>query len=173
MKHTIFPLLLLLGAFACKKPVLEPNAKAEFTALVQSSAPLVGKTVLEDTLPVQTIEALGIGSVSGVKLQYAGLRYASYYAYQADADELIATLSRLPFDRYAVVADTTCYKTSFRVLEQIRQTLSPVEEQHSAFFWNASEHEFEVYECLKAPLRHTVLISRATGQVLHRVEHIG
>ena len=29
---------------------------------------------------------------------------------------------------------------------------------------------FEVYECLKSPVRHTILISKNSRRVLHRIE---
>jgi|GEM_PF-2178476 len=172
MKHTIFPLLLLLAAVACQKPILEPNAKERFAEIVRSSAPLVSKTTLEDTLPAEALRTMGIGQINGVKLQYGNNHSTSYYAYHADPDALIATLSRLPFTKYAAIADTTCYKTSFEVLTQLQQNLSDIELRNSAFFWNASHEEFEIYECLKTPIRHTVLISRRSGLVYHRVETV-
>lgn len=171
MRHIIFPLLLLLGAVACQKPILEPHARETFAEIVRTAAPLVGKTALEDTLPEEVIRELGIGQVNGVKLQYGASRYASYYAYNADPDKVIATLARLPFTRYAVVADTTCYKSSFEVLAEMQQGLSDVELESSAFFWNASHEEFEVYECLKTPVRHTLLVNRRLGMVYHRIEN--
>ncbi len=171
MKHIIFPLLLLLGAVACQKPILEPHARETFAEIVRSAAPLVGKTSLEDTLPAQVIRELGIGQVNGVKLQYGTSRYTSYYAYNADPDKVIAALSRLPFTKYAVVADTTCYQSSFEVLAEMQQGLSDVELKNGAFFWNAPREEFEVYECLKTPARHTVLINRRLGLVYHRIEN--
>lgn len=173
MKHTIFPLLLILSAFACKKPVLEPHAAASYTAVMEAAPPLLSTTTLADTLPPQALTALQTGTVNGVKLTYAGGRYASYFAYQANPQTVIETISTLPFARYAVVADTVCYKTSFTTLAQLQQTLSDTELQSSAFFWNAPHDQFEVYECLKAPLRHTLLISRRSGQVFHRVEYVG
>lgn len=173
MKHTIFPLLLLLSAFACKKPVLEPNAKATYAALLRSMPTLNGSIALEDTMPAEAVAALNTGNINGVKLSYANGRYASYFAYEADAETVINTIATLPFNRYAPVADTTCYKTNFDTLEQLQHTLSEAELQSSAFFWNAPREQFEVYECLKAPLRHTLLISRRSGQVFHRIEYVG
>ena len=78
-----------------------------------------------------------------------------------------------PFPGMLVLADTKCRRISAQELIQLKMKISAIEFENSGNFWNVEENEFDVYECLKTPIRHTLLISKTTKRVLHRIEFIG
>jgi hypothetical protein len=161
----IIPLLLLF-TFACKKPAYVNNDN------FADIPPLILRTSLKDTLTKKVLTALQLHDSEGVKIKYQNGNYASYFAYEADRDALLQAISSLPFPRYTIKADTVCYPLSFRDIALLKQKISGTEYEASSFFWDADVMEYDIYECLKPPLRHTLLVSRNTKQVLHRAEYI-
>jgi hypothetical protein len=159
--------LLLLFTFACKKPAasIHDDAFADIP-------PLILRTSLKDTLTRNVLTTLQLNDAEGVKIKYQNGNYASYFAYEADHDALLQAIGSLPFPRYAIKADTVCYPISFRDIALLKQKVTGAEYEASSFFWDVDETKYDVYECLKPPMRHTLLVSKSSKQVLHRAEYI-
>lgn len=164
---TIVIPLLLLFTFACKKPTafLEADAYADIP-------PLILRTSLKDTLTKKVLTTLQLNDTEGIKIKHHNGNYASYFTYEADRDVLLRAIGSLPFPRYAIKADTVCHAISFRDIALLRQNVTNAEYEASMFFWDVDVAKYDVYECFKPPLRHTLLISKTTQQVLHRAEYI-
>ncbi|HEY3405798.1 MAG TPA: hypothetical protein VGK59_20580 [Ohtaekwangia sp.] len=163
--QAIFPVLLIISAFACKKPV-DSTYESAF------NEPVIFSTSLDDTISSETLTMLKLNRVNGIKVKYRSGQYASYFEYEADHHFLIRTIGSLPFPMSAVQSDTTCHPLPIRYLETVRNTLSETEISGSAF-WSVNPEEYTAYECLKAPFKHTILLSRSTKKVLHRIEFVG
>jgi hypothetical protein len=164
---TIVIPLLLLFSFACKKP----NASLQADAFADIP-PLILRTSLKDTLTKKVLTTLQLNDTEGVKIKYQNGNYASYFTYEADGDALLRAIGSLPFPRYVIKADTVCHAISFRDIALLKKNVTNAEYEASAFFWDIDATNYDVYECLKPPLRHTLLISKTTRQVLHRAEYI-
>jgi hypothetical protein len=164
---TIVIPLLLLFSFACKKPAasIHDDAYADIP-------PLILRTSLKDTLTKKVLTTLHLNDTEGVKIKYQNGKYASYFTYEADGDVLLRAIASLPFPRYAIKADTICHAISFRDIALLKKNITNAEYEASAFFWDVDATKYDVYECFKPPLRHTLLISKTTQQVLHRAEYI-
>lgn len=161
----IFPCLLVLSALSCKKP-----GQSNLATDPESIPPLVLSTSLNDTLSPKAMRALNLEKVTGLKVKYITGHYASYFEYEADRRQVLKTISQLPFSQYAAAADTVCSPLTRTDLALLRQHISSVELENASSFWTADLEEFEVYECLKSPLKHTILISKNSRRVLHRIE---
>lgn len=159
--------VVLLFTIACKKPVASVNDD-NFADI----PPLILRTSLKDTLTKKVLTTLQLNDTEGVKIKYQNGNYASYFTYEADRDALLRAVDSIPFARYAVKADTVCYQISFREIALLKQKVPAAEYEAAAFFWDVNAAAYDVYECLKPPLRHTLLISKNTRQVLHRAEYI-
>ena len=159
--------LLLLFTFACKKPAASVNDD-NFADI----PPLILRTSLKDTLTKKVLTTLQLNDTEGVKIKYQNGNYASYFTYEADGDALLRAIDSMPFPRYAIKADTVCYPISYRDIALLKKKINGAEYEAASFFWDADVTEYDVYECLKPPLRHTLLISKTTRQVLHRAEYI-
>ncbi|HYF68891.1 MAG TPA: hypothetical protein VD884_12195 [Ohtaekwangia sp.] len=170
-KFTVALLLsmVLVGyAVMLKKPAYL-NRGGEEVAVDDAVPPLVLYTGLQDTLSESAITELGLTApVTGIKFLLTSGRYASYYEYQADPEQVLAVVASIPFSRSSIQADMTCRRISYRDLEVLRSEIPPGELDRTAYFWYAAENEIEIYESIKPPLRHTLLINRATNHVMHR-----
>lgn len=159
--------LLLLFTFACKKPAASIHEDA-----FADIPPLILRTSLKDTLTKKALTTLQLNDAEGVKIKYHNGNYASYFTYEADRDALLQAISSLPFPRYVIKADTVCHAISFRDIALLRQAVTDAEHEAASFFWDVDATEYDVYECLKPPMRHTLLVSKNSKQVLHRAEYI-
>lgn len=163
----IIPMAILFSLAILKKPV--PSYHPDFG----TNTPVLFSTTLSDTLSLKTFQKLHIQDVVGIQVKYPTGKYACYFEYKADPEAVLGAISSQPFSRYASLADTQCREVSYEQLKELKTTVSGFEVENSTTFWMADEKEFEVYECLKSPLKHTLLIDAKTNRVLHRVEFNG
>jgi len=160
----VLPCLLLLG-------LLVKRHKPEHFEAAQNEA-VVFETSMRDTLPEKVLHRLGLGDQTGIKIQYRNGHYASYFDYQANSKDLLQAISCLPFSKYATRADATYHSFSVTELETLKHLISATELEGASFFWSADLSEYEMYEALKPPFRHTLLINKNSDRVLHRIELI-
>ena len=160
----LFP-FFLITAGACKKPVLEVTDG--------TIPPMVLTAAIEDSLPSKTIRALSLEGVTGLKVQYYSGIHTSYFEYEADKNLLLETISELPFPMNSNVSDTRCRQIPLQTLTLQKQNISAVELERASHFWQPSGMDYEVFECIKAPFRHTLRIAKNSNQILHRIELLG
>jgi hypothetical protein len=164
----VVPFLVLFSLASCKRE--DPYGSRTTHDLLP---PLVVRTALADTLPERAIRNLGLENVQGIKVKYATGRYTSYFDYEADRRILLDTIGTLPFYTNARVADTLCRRIPNESIELMKSFVSAEEQETGNMFWDADVDEFDVYECFKAPFKHTLLIARGTSRVIHRIEYTG
>lgn len=164
----IIPFLILFSLAACK-----PSDQSGTGSTLQFVPPLIVRTELADTLPAKAIQKLKLKNVQGIKIKYPTGQHVSYFDYNADRNTVLDAISTLPFSKYSPLADTTCRKVSVEAIEQMKSMITEEERESGSLFWQASFDEFELYECLKAPFRHTLLIGKKTNRIIHRIEYIG
>lgn len=160
------PFFLISYLFACNKPV----SREVITVWNEKNHPIILKTSVFDTIRVSSIRALDIQELHGVSARYPSGKNVSYFEYEADTSTLLTFISCLPFKNNNNVSDTTCRLQNFDFSLSDKQFLSPEELAAASFFWDILPHEYSYYECLKSPERHTLLIHKQTGRVLHRIE---
>lgn len=160
------PLLLLFALAACH--TRQPLIDAAFVN--DAVGPVVLHASLEDTLSPAFMQVLHLEKVEGLNVKYLSGKEAHYFAYIADADAVLRAVAHTAFSKHITIADTVCRRIDRRALDMLAQPLHATERGAGAFFWEADAGEFEAYECVRGPIRHTLLISRATRNVLHRVE---
>ena len=148
-------------------PLFLPKKKAVSPSTSTPPA-LVTTTSLADSMPLHLIQSAGLENVSGKKFTYPNGWFSNYFVYTCDKKELLKILSLLPVPISRGVADTTYRRMDIRELELIRQKVPPDEIETE--FWSYSPNETEAYECIKAPYRHIVLISKVNQRVFHRIE---
>ena len=158
----LFPCLFVFSIFACKKP----------KHLDSFTYPIILQTSLQDTLPSKAMGALKLDNVKGIKIGYFTGGYASYFEYEADRQSTLETISALSFSKRATISDTVCRRISHGYLALTKAQLSITELENSEFFWAAGEQEFDAYECIKGAFKHTLLISKNSKQIFHRIEFI-
>lgn len=161
----LFQGFLLFCFLACKKPANLGDDSSDI-----GQVPIALAASLGDSLPQKAMTALGLSQVTGVKIQYIDGHSASYFAYPAGREVILNTIAGLPFSKGSKVADTLCRPVAAAFLQREYAGLSATESQYSDFFWQALNHNVDAYECIKAPWKHTLLISKTSGQVLHRIE---
>lgn len=164
----VIPFLVLFSLASCKRA----DQYGTRTTL-ELLPPLVVRTALADTLPDRAMQNLRLENVQGIKVKYATGRYTSYFDYEADRSTVLSTIGKLPFSKHAQLADTTCRRIPNESIELMKSIVSAEEQETGTLFWDADVNEFDVYECFKAPFRHTLLIGKKTTRVIHRIEYTG
>lgn len=135
--------------------------------------PVLFYTSLKDTFPKQSLQALHLEHVNGIKILYRSGQFSSYFEYEADHPELIRTIGSLSFALDSAVAGTTCHAMPFDYIRASKSMVPAIECEHAAFFWSVSEKEYVAYTCLKSPYKHTLLLNKNSKRVLHRIEFTG
>ncbi|HEU5291314.1 MAG TPA: hypothetical protein VFU05_11755 [Cyclobacteriaceae bacterium] len=115
-----------------------------------------------------------IQEIHGVKIMdYENQKIEYYFEYEANALDTLKMIAVLPFaidDNISNVApvrmesNTNPLEINPAFTEEIRDAI--------AFFSNAKAEEFTFYECVKSPMKHTLLISKTSSRILHKVESI-
>lgn len=131
--------------------------------------PLILATSLEDSLPAEVVADLDVADVKGVKIKYRDGLYASYYKYSADREKLLSALAQLAIPIQDRIADTSYRKLTPAELEMLKQTIRIQELENCHDFWTVHSDEFDIFESLKPPFRHLILLGKADRTVLHRV----
>lgn len=161
-------LLIILSAFACKKPahIGKSDSSEEISSIVFA-------TSLSDTLPQKTLEEINVTDAMGIKIASIDGTYVSYFEYQAEPGNVVKALSNMAFSKACVLADTTCRRISNKNLEELKSQVSTVEVDHSEFFWAANSGGMEAFECIKPPFKHTLLVDKNSTRIFHRIEFLG
>jgi hypothetical protein len=168
--------LLMLGALLLQKPLRHPqasNASNDASRSAEAFPPLVLSTSLFDSLPEQAVYDLGLSQVRGVKLRFHHGGFASYFHYTVDASKLLNVLARVPVPVNVTIADTTYRRMDALELKAMVSMLPAAEIENSQGFWQTDIRDFEIFECIKPPMRHIVLVRSADNHVLHRVTPAG
>ncbi len=159
----LFPLLMFASMFACKRPV---EAIAS-TTWQDYKSPIISRASLRDTIP---IKSLPIKEINGIKAIYKNGNTTQYFEYEADADKILDIINRLPFKKTNHITDTTYRTMQITFSLSAKSVLSFEENEAASFFWNAKSDDYRYYECIKAKDTHTILVSKTTGRILHRIE---
>ena len=155
-------LMIIFSLGCCKKPVLEVTTN--------TVPPMILATSVEDTLPKSAVEALDVKGVTGLKVQYHSGLYTSYFEYTADKALVLKTISELPFLQSATVADTLCREI---LLGQLNRPWDNLPANSELTIPDLQNEATQIFECLKPPYRHTVIVRRNSNHIYHRIEFLG
>lgn len=99
-------------------------------------------------------------------------RYTYYFEYIANKQDTLRRVAALPFLKDNRPSSLMC--------ELMNAPLNPLDDSGltaeardaASFFWDARADEFTFYECYKSPVKHTLLLSKTSDRILHKVEFI-
>jgi len=164
MRAFILPVLLILSIFACERPKDTSYLPDEY------ANPQIAQITLRDTLSAKSISNLVIQELKGVKASYVTGRYTCYFEYNTNQQDLLRAINTLPFDMNTRLSDTQCRKIEGNFSVNGKRARSDREVESSSFFWNINPDDFTYYECIKSPMRHTLLLDKHSNRILHRIE---
>jgi hypothetical protein len=124
---------------------------------------------LYDTLPKKAADYLSAVEIHGVRAIYKDGRHTSYLEYEADPMRVLYAIQSIPFAMHEG-GDTLCRDMNQDFSLTGQRVLSDAEKEKTSFFWKINPEEFIYYECLKGSQRHTILVSKNSNRILHRVE---
>lgn len=134
--------------------------------------PIVREVKLADTISSGFISALHLEHVAGNAFHYPSGDQVSYFTYKADADKLLIALSQLPVPLRDPVVDVTYRAISEEEWRALRGTVGPYELSGADFFWDADSALYDIYASSRVD-HHLLLISKKSGQVMHRISDNG
>jgi hypothetical protein len=115
-----------------------------------------------------------IKEIHGVKIiDFDRHKIEYYFEYEANALDTLKIIASLPSaidDNVSSVAPMLM-ESDFNPLE-VSQAFTEEARDATSFFWNAKAEDYTFYECIKSPMKHTLLISKTSARILHKVESI-
>lgn len=98
--------------------------------------------------------------------------YTYYFEYIANKQDTLRRISALPFLKDNRPSSLACELMNSSLNPLDNTALTQEERDATSFFWNAHADEFIFYECYKSPVKHTLLLSKTSDRILHKVEFI-
>lgn len=115
-----------------------------------------------------------IQEIHGVKIMdYDHQKVEYYFEYEANEMDTLKMIASLPFvvdNNISNVAPVRMESNSNPL--DVNPTFTEEIRDAIAFFSNAKAEEFTFYECVKSPMKHTLLVSKTSSRILHKVESI-
>ncbi len=161
----ILPSFFLFAVAACNSPAEKTNVLSDW-----QNEPTIQTVSLADTIPYKYLSQLNITEINGVKVSYPSRKSTCYFQYQARSADVLRMIAALPFKPDQTDSDTLSRKMDFPFSLAGKESLPDKEIKASSFFWELNPAEFDYYECRKSPVRHTILIHKSSGIILHRME---
>lgn len=114
---------------------------------------------------------LSLEQLNGVRiLNYDTGKYTYYFEYIANKQDTLRAISALPFLKDNRPSSLMCELMNAPVNPLDNTALTQEERDGTSFFWNARAEDFTFYECYKSPVKHTILLSKTSDRILHKVE---
>ncbi|NJM26710.1 MAG: hypothetical protein HC859_15760 [Bacteroidia bacterium] len=129
---------------------------------------------LADTLPASVYSALAtVKQVHGVRIRYADGTSSYYFEYETDHEKLLTAVGHSGFAAYARLADTRCREISFDDAHtDYKRGMTSLQAEETSFFRNINRTDYNFFECVKTPLKHTLVLDKRSNRTLHRVDVI-
>lgn len=99
-------------------------------------------------------------------------RLTYYFEYIAHKQDTLRRVASLPFLKDNRPSSLACELMNSLLNPLDNSGLTQEERDATSFFWNARADEFTFYECYKSPMKHTLLLSKGSDRILHKVEFI-
>ena len=154
----LFPLLFITMLLACNAN--KPKAQWEqFTS----------RAYLSDSLPMNFLQKINPTELQGVKLQRELSSVTYYFEYLANHKQVLKEMANLPF-----AADSTRADTHVRMIadkEEIKEISNLLNDVaiNKDFLFEDTIDDYTVYECLKTPQHHIVLINKHSERIIHLI----
>lgn len=158
-----------MGFFAALVIYLPANRKTEsqsWTAESYINDASVQNEIFQDP-------SAKINQLHGVKVvDRATGKFTYYFEYIANKQDTLRRVAALPF-----LKDNRISSLSIELMESALNpldgsVLSQEEREATSFFWEVEAEEFIFYECYKSPVKHTLLISKTSDRILHKIESV-
>lgn len=111
--------------------------------------------------------------INGIKIINSDTGKLTYYfEYIANKQDTLRRIAAMPFLKDNRKSSTACELMNTKLDPLDHRDLTQEERDATSFFWNAQADEFTFYECYKSPVKHTLLLSKTSDRILHKVELI-
>lgn len=157
--------MLLMASFAAF--ILYTAEKR--TAQIETTVSISDSSVRAEILNSYSID---LKEIHGIKV-YSSDSLSYYFEYEADYNQILNAISLLPvrIDDHRTSIRCGLMNSNSNPMQDFKG-LSKTEVSASEFFWKANPEEYTFYECLKGSLKHTLLISKTSAKILHRIEGV-
>lgn len=109
--------------------------------------------------------------LNGVKIFNADTgKYTYYFEYLANKQDTIRRISALSFLKDNHPSSIVCELMNSPLDPLDNSALTQEQRDATAFFCNAQAADYVFYECYKSPVKHTLLLSKTSDRILHKVE---
>lgn len=158
---------LIMGLFAALVVYL-PTARKAGTPFSDSPYVINHASVKHEFFKDPSFELEELNGVRVEDRQTGKVVY--YFEYVANKQDTLRRIAALPFRK-----DDRPSSITYMLMESMNSpldgtSLSTEEREAASFFLEADGEEFTFYECFKSPVKHTLLLSKNSDRILHKVE---
>ncbi|MEO5975675.1 MAG: hypothetical protein ABIS36_01385 [Chryseolinea sp.] len=130
----------------------------------------VTEVSINDTMPAKFVQVLNLAKTSGLQFDYGDRHLKTYFEYHCDRSMVLNALAQLGFSKNSALADTKCRPVDPIQFVEMRDAIREEERNQADFFWGIVPGVYDIYECIKTPSRHLVLIEKKNSdKILHLV----
>ncbi len=175
--YLIFTTLL----FSCKRlenkaKQLGDKAKSKSKQLVDTAINKILPDQKPDTFSIRSIvkdfqNDKSISEIKGFQTNQNFL-YVEYCVYTGNKNRVLKGVNAItPAKVNDYTSDDKCYSVT---QQTFYNDIAPDEKnRETAFFWNFEKlKKYEVYTCIKAPLRHYIIFDKSSDTIYHRIEEL-
>jgi len=159
-----------------KAKQLGNKAKSKSKQLIDTAINKILPDQKSDTFSIRSIvkdfqNDKSITEIKGIQTDQNFL-YAEYCVYTGDKNRVLKGVSSItPKKVNDYTSDDKCYSVTKHTFYD---DIAPDEKNsETAFFWNFERlKNYEIYTCIKAPLRHYIIFDKNSDTVYHRIEEL-
>jgi hypothetical protein len=138
--------------------------------LTQEWSHTVTNASLHDSLPPSFFQHVNVQEIQGFQVSTGFHSNTYYFEYTANHNQVLKALSMLPF-----AADSSRADVEPKIISgdaELKRIKDLLKEQDiaRAFHKTGSLNTYTVYECLKVPQHHFVLLSKESDKVIHIIQ---
>lgn len=163
-----FRAALIMGFFAALAVYLPNQEKSEGQFEIYFGMPVSDASVAHEFFNDQNGE---IHQLNGVRIVNPDTgKFTYYFEYIANKQDTLRRIAALPFLKDNRPSSLTCELMNSLSNPLDDSMLTQEERDATSFFWDARAEDFIFYECYKSPVKHTLLLSKTSDRILHKVE---
>jgi hypothetical protein len=179
-KYIILAVLLFLlvscGRLENKTKQIGDKAKTKAGELIDTALNKVFPDPEPDSFSVRSIVKSfqndnRITEIRGIQTNYYFI-YLEYCVYKGKKDIVLKGVNAIvPKKIGDIISDSKSYPASSD--QFYNDIVSEEKNKYTAFFWNFEKlKSYEIYTCIKAPLRHYLIFDKNSDTVYHRIEEL-
>jgi hypothetical protein len=169
-KITLSLILLTLLLSSCDR--IKQRGRKYFSAVIDElREPVLTGTQIIDLYPELKKDEFKVQSLNGLQAQYLPAFYEYYFKYTGDQEKVLGFICGLQVDSYSdIKPDSSCTMIGANAEIDKNGLSEETLKKLSYFFEHSTLDEYKVYQTIKTPFEHTLIVDQNSDAIYHRIK---